>query len=156
MGLRQNILTAPVSELDLRKIATVKPDTTVRQAVATMREHQLGCVIVVDSLGKPIGKFTERQVTKLLLDDTSKLDEPIKNHMLASADPVRDTDSIAGMVSKMQVGNLRFICVTNAQGKATALAGQKSLMEYIADHFPRQIKVQRMRSKIFMDEREGA
>ncbi len=156
MGLRQNILTDPVSELDLRKVVTVKTETPVRQAAALMREHQLGCVIVVDSHGKPVGKFTERKIIRLMVDDPTQMDQPVKNFMIPSADPVRDTDSIAAMVSKMQVGNLRFLCVVDAQNKAVALSGQKGLMEYIADHFPRQIKVQRMKSKIFLDEREGA
>lgn len=156
MGLRQNILTDPVSELDVRQAVTVKQDTTARQAIALMRQHQLGCVIVVDGHGRAVGKFTERLVIRMLLEDPSKLDQPMRNLKIHAADPIRDTDSIASMISKMQVGNLRFLCVVDAHNKPVALSGQKGLMEYIAEHFPRQIKVQRMRSKIFLDEREGA
>ena len=156
MGLRQNMLTEPVSELELRQVVAVKPDTTVREAAARMREHHLGCVVIVDSNGKPLGKFTERKIVKLLVENPASIDEPVKKHMIPTVDPVRDTDSIAGMVSRMQVGNLRFLCVVNAPGKAIAISGQKGLMEYIADHFPRQVKVQRMKSKVYLDEKEGA
>ena len=41
-------------------------------------------------------------------------------------------------------------------GRVTGLTGQKGLMEYVAERFPRQIKVQMMSSKLHMNTREGA
>ncbi len=38
-----------------------------RAAVELMRQKKLGCVIVVDGQGRPVGKFTERKLMKLLL-----------------------------------------------------------------------------------------
>lgn len=156
MGLRQNILTDPVSELNLRKVITVKPETTVREAAAKMREGKLGCVVVMSSEGKPVGIFTERKVMRLILECTKKLDEPVSNHLITTAGPMADDSPIGDMVTKMQVDNLRFLAVENPKEKIVSISGYKGLMEYIAEHFPRQIKVQRMKSKMFMDEREGA
>ena len=50
----------------------------------------------------------------------------------------------------------RFVCVTDAEGRAVALTGQKGLSEYIADHFPRQVMVQRLGGKPGLAAREGA
>lgn len=156
MGLRQNILTDPVSELNLRKVITVKADATVREAAAQMREGRLGCVVVMSPEGKPLGIFTERKIIKLLLEGTEKLNDSVSDHLITTAGPMPDNAPIGDMVTKMQSDNLRFLAVENPKEKIVSISGQKGLMEYIAEHFPRQIKVQRMNSKMFMDEREGA
>ena len=65
------------------------------------------------------------------------------------------TEPIANVIESMQSQKLRFIVVLDEQGKAVAITGQKGIMEYIADHFPRQIKVQRMSSDFFTGQREG-
>src|SRR5687767_3512116 len=69
MGLRTNILEEPISELELRDLVAVRRGTSVRAAAEEMRRGKLGCAIVVDDAGKPIGKFTERRLMKLLLTD---------------------------------------------------------------------------------------
>ena len=46
--------------------------------------------------------------------------------------------------------------VLDDEGRPVGLTGQKGVMEYIAEHFPRQGKVQLMESKLHMDHREGA
>lgn len=156
MGLRQNLLTEPVSELNLRQVITVSPETTIRQAAEKMRENKLGCVIVCCDDGKPQGLFTERQIIRLLLTGAQILDEKVKDHLATPESPTDQAAPIGDMTKQMQERSLRFIIVTDKDGKAAGISGQKSFMEYIAEHFPRQIKVQRMQSKIYMDEREGA
>lgn len=156
MGLRQNLLTDPVSELNLRQVITVSPETTIRQAAIKMREGNLGCVIVVAPDGKPQGLFTERQITRLLVQGPHVLDHPVKDHLATPESPVDQNAPIADMTQLMFNRGLRFILVTGQNGRLSGLSGQKGFMEYVAEHFPRQIKVQRMASKIFMDEREGA
>ena len=155
MGLQRNILNEPVSELELRELIAVSPETPVREALKKMREKQLGCVVIVDDQGKPQGKFTERLLVKLLLEYPDSLDQPVSKHMAKTWNTVKKTDPIVKVIDSMQSQKLRFIVVLDEQGKAIAITGQKGVMEYIADHFPRQIKVQRMSSDYFTGQREG-
>ncbi len=155
MGLRRNILNEPVSELELRELIAVNPETPVREALKKMRDKQLGCVVVIDDQGRPLGKFTERLLVKLLLEHPGSLDQPVSKHMSSTWDAVKKSEPIAKVIDAMQSQKLRFIVVLDDQGKAVAITGQKGVMEYIADHFPRQIKVQRMSSDYFTDQREG-
>ncbi|MEE9212530.1 MAG: CBS domain-containing protein [Phycisphaeraceae bacterium] len=156
MGLREDILNDPVSALELRELAAVKRTTTVRDAIGLMRENRVGCVVVLDDQGRPLGKFTERLLIKLLLEDPDHLDHPVEQHMASAWAFVHKTDPIATVIDRMQSKGLRFVVVLDEDGRAVAMTGQKGVMQYIADHFPRQVKVQRMRSKISMDQREGA
>lgn len=156
MGLRESLRKDPVSKLPLRQAVTVSRKTTVRQAMAQMRQMHLGCVIVVDRNKKPIGKFTERKVMRLLVEDPGQLDDPVDKFMYPTGDPVPLDMPIARMVEIMQSRQLRFLSVVDQAGKVVALTGQKGLMEYIVDFFPRQVKVQRLRPVLYMRDREGA
>jgi predicted transcriptional regulator len=156
MGLHENIDRDPISDIELREVIAVKRQATVREAAQQMKKHRLGCAIVVDRYNKPIGKFTERKLMRLLLDNPANLDQPVEKFMYATADAIPRTEPIAKMIEVMQTRSLRFLCVTDEKGKAVGLTGQKGLMEYIAEHFPRSVKVQQLNQALYTKEREGA
>lgn len=156
MGLREDILTDPVSSLEMRAAITVNPDETVRQVAKRMRASHLGCAIVVDGDGKPIGKFTERLYTKLLAGGVSAAADPVSKHMYKDADAISGDAPVNQMLIMMQVKALRYICVTDSHGRVSGITGQKGLMRYISEYFPRVVMVQRMRPLVGMDQPEGA
>lgn len=156
MGLVDNIRTETVAQLPLREALLVSPRLILRAAIAIMKRKQLGCVIAVDALGRPIGTFTERSIIHLLRRDPSVLDRKTVGDYL---DPkwavVKESDPVFAVLEAMHKKKLRFVVVTNNVGRATALSGQKGLMEYIADHYPQQVMVQQVGTKPAV-EREGA
>lgn len=156
MGLQQAILADPIKDLDLRELVKAQPQETVRQVIARMRSQKLGCAVILDAQDRPVGKFTERTLIKLLRKNPRGLDDPISQHMLKSPDTLRLTDTVGDAIELMQSKSIRFIVVVDDDGKAVALTGQKGVMEYIAEFFPRQVKVQEMDSKLSMKKREGA
>ena len=156
MGLRQDILNHRVSELDLRDPLRVEPGTTCHDAIEAMRTHRVGYALVLDDAGKPVGMFTERHLVNLLVNNPAALDEPVAQHMNQTVNCLRNDKPIAEIIKKLRSPEWRFVCIVDAQGKAVGVTGHRGVMEYIADHFPRQVKVQMMRSKLYMDQREGA
>jgi CBS domain-containing protein len=156
MGLQENLKNDPVSQLALREPATASADDTIRDAVGRMREKKLGCVIVVDEQRKPLGMFTESMLTQLLVHDPTVLDQPLKEHLAERWPWVKATDSISYVLEAMNLKNVRFLCVIDDDGRLAGLAGQKGLMEYVADHFPHQVMVQRIGGTPYIREREGA
>lgn len=155
MGLLQNMLDEPVTRLTLRPPVVCKPSDTVEDAIERMREKQLGCVIVVDKEDKPLGMLTESMITQLLLQDPPPLDAPLQEHMADQWPWLYLTDPIADVLEAMQARNVRFICVVDKHGRVAAVTGQKGLMEYVAEHFPRQVMVQRVGCEPLLN-REGA
>jgi CBS domain-containing protein len=156
MGLYQKLREEPIANLDLRDLITVAPTGTVRAAVALMQEGRVGCVAVVDPEGRPIGAFTERLLMKLVLDNPSAMDEPLSDHMVSPWTTVTRSDTIARLIDLMESEKLRFVCVVDDQGRAAALVGQKGVVAYLADQFPREVKGQDFGTKMHMDQREGA
>ena len=157
MGLYENIQSEPVSRLDLREPVTASPDATIREAVGMMRQRKLGCVIAVDDERKPQGMFTESMLTQLLAEGRSEaLDEPIKDHMLARWPWVKLDDKVGDVLEALQTKNIRFLCVVDEDGCLAGLTGQKGLMEYVAEHFPGEVMVQRVGCTPYTHQREGA
>jgi len=155
MGLYQDILTQPVSALDLREVVQVTPDQSIKDAIREMREHRLGFVVCVDEAGKQLGCFTERHLIKMLLTSTD-LDEKLGDHVMSVAAIVRESDPISKVVEAMLLGDERFVLVVDQDDRPIALTGQRGVVEFVTEHLPRQIKVQVMDSKLHQDTREGA
>lgn len=156
MGLRENLMTEPVTELMMRTLVTARPDTTVEQACAAMRQAKLGALIVVDDAGHPVGMFNEKLLIRLVASDIGQLSDPVEKHMTHNVVCIRESDSIAQLIATMQSRKLRWICVVDDSGKATAITGLRGVMEYVSEHHPRSVKVQPMQAKLAIDQREGA
>lgn len=156
MGLFENLKTEPVSRLACREPVLVSPEQTIREVVQAMREGQLGCAVLVDGEGRPQGVFVESELTQLLASNLGALDEPVARHVADNWPQVSLKDPILKVLNALVVHNTRFLPVVDEDGKVVKLTGQKGLMEFIADHFPGQVTVQRIGQKPYMQHREGA
>lgn len=156
MGLQENCQRETVDKLDLRKPQTVTEGTALRQAVEQMRTANIGCVIVVDDHQKPLGMYTESMLTELLAHGSLNLEGPIEEFMSSRFPWVKSTDTIADVLDAMQLKNVRMLAVIDDEGKVAGLTGQRGLMEYVADHFPGQVMVQRIGQAPYLSNREGA
>lgn len=156
MGFPENVKKEPVSRLAMREPVTATADETVREAIVKMRDKNLGCVVVVDQDHKPVGLFAESILTQLVAKDTALLENPLKEHLTERWPWVRLTDPIAYVLEAMNEKNVRFICVIDEEGKLVGLTGQKGLMEFVAEHFPEQVMVQRIGNTPYTKAREGA
>ena len=193
MGLSQDFLTDQISVLDLGQVVTVKPGATLSRTIELMREHRVGCVVIVDDDNRPIGKFTERLLIRVLVrtckntsvskpsgdeetgdaevpDPISSqalsssgvlgggqiLDDPVEKHMYRHCTCLRITDPIAKVIECMEAEKLRYVIVLDEDGHPVGITSFIGLIRYVADHFPRQVKVQEPATKLYLDEREGA
>lgn len=156
MGLFENMNTETVQNLNLRDPVLAKPEEKTRDVVARMRKHNLGCAILVDDERKPVGMFTERMLTQIVASKPDTLDDPVGSHAAERWPQVALSDPIISVLEALELKNVRFLSVVDENGYTAGLAGQKGLMEYVADHFPSEVLVQRVGQKPYMHKREGA
>ncbi len=156
MGLQENFRKDPVSELQIRDAVVVGSSATVRDAVGLMREANLGCAVVVDDHRKPIGILTESMVTELLSHGSLPVNAPVHEHMADRCPWVRNTDPVVDVLEAMQMKNIRMLCVVDDQDRVVGVTGQRGVMEYVAEHFPGQVMVQRVGQTPYLSDREGA
>ncbi|MEX2212879.1 MAG: CBS domain-containing protein [Phycisphaeraceae bacterium] len=157
MGLREEFLHEPVSELKIMPGVVLPTTATVRQAIDQMRKAQQGCVIVVNDKGIPEGKFTEHQLAGLICDDRPSFMEKKIGHFVRDAwARMSHRDPIATLIHRLLTYGLRHVIVVDDEGKPLGVVGQRAIMEYIADYFPRAVKVQETDAKVAIENREGA
>ncbi|GAB4135329.1 MAG: hypothetical protein Tsb009_01450 [Planctomycetaceae bacterium] len=156
MGLKENLAVEQVRNLSIRTPVIADADSTVRDAVLKMREAQLGCIFVVDDNHKPQGIFTEAMLRLLLAKSPQSVNDPLEKHLAKSFAWVKLSDPIETVMDAMETKNIRFVAVVDDEGKLTGLTGQKGLMEYVAEHFPGEVMVQRVGSNPYPASREGA
>jgi CBS domain-containing protein len=156
MSFRQCLTDERVSSLQLRDAIVVRPETLVRAAIAAMRHHSLGCVVIVDENQVAEGIFTERSVLDVLMQHACLDDRPVSDFADRNFVSVKLSEPIWRVWEAVQLAAARFVCVTNDAGKLIGLTGQRGISEYVADHFSQQVTVQRLGSKPWMQQREGA
>jgi predicted transcriptional regulator len=157
MGLQECLHGEPVSNLPLREALVLDGDTVVRSAVQQMRAKGLGCAIVADPTGKPIGMFSEASLIDLLVNNPAAVDNDcVKNHLRKNWQTVKQSEPLIAVINALQEKKLRSVCITDDEGKPVAVTGHHGLVEYIAEHFPQQALVQRIGGKPGTTEREGA
>jgi CBS domain-containing protein len=156
MGLVKSLKHEKVTQLPLFSPLKLAPDVAVREALEQMRKRKLGSVVVVDGDDRVLGLFSERRLVKLIAKRQHFLDDPIEKHMATESIRANHQDSIADVMETMRGRGVRFLVVVDDDDKVLGQTGQKSVIRYIAEHFPRSITVQMLGSKLFMDQREGA
>ena len=51
------------------RVITIRPEQSIRQALALLAEHNIGAVVVVDETGRPVGILSERDVVRTAARD---------------------------------------------------------------------------------------
>ena len=64
MTSRTDAPEVKVEDVMSSPVITIKETDTVLAATKLMKKNEIGCVIVVDKLGKPLGLMTERDVVR--------------------------------------------------------------------------------------------
>ena len=64
MATRSDAPDVKVEDVMSSPVITIKETDTVLTATKLMKKHEIGCVVVVDKSGKPLGLMTERDVVR--------------------------------------------------------------------------------------------
>jgi CBS domain-containing protein len=132
--MERSIISHPVSVIAQKRPVSVTSSTPVRQAVATMVQNRIGCVLVLDGTALT-GIFTERDVLNRIGPDRSALDHPINRHMTPSPETVKLTDSIAYALHCMSLHGLRHLPVVDGDGSAVSIVSARDILRLLAVRF---------------------
>ena len=97
-----------------------------------MREHHVGCVVVVDQAGKPIGMLTDRDIVVRALAQTDRHLEQIRVDDIM-AQPVVTAAANADLVEAMTMmrsAGIHRLPIVNAGGNLVGLLSFDDLIEY--------------------------
>jgi CBS domain-containing protein len=92
-------------------VFTVKPDQSVRDAVALLVDKRIGAVVVVDETGRPVGIVSERDVVRELAKNENVLNEPVSRVMTIDVIIARPGDDTKAVSKTMTVKRFRHLPV---------------------------------------------
>ena len=92
-------------------VVTVSPDTTVRDLIALLAEHNIGAVIVSTDDDPVAGIVSERDVVRGLTGGTDLLDRDVASIMTAEVQTAAPTDSVHDLMKLMTEHRIRHVPV---------------------------------------------
>ena len=134
--LDQHMIREPIRYLKPRPPVTLPPTATVAEAIAVMREHRIGCVLVVEG-ERLAGIITERDL--LLKLDRDDLTPPIRDFMTSDPEVLAPEDPIVYALNKMSVGGFRHVPLVDAEHRPVGIVSVKDIVDYIVDFFPNDV-----------------
>jgi CBS domain-containing protein len=103
------------------QVITVQPETTVTDAVALLKEHNLGAVVVSVDGREVNGILTERDVVRRLVQGTEFLDGPASDIMTADVLTCAAGDSVESVMTTMTQRRIRHLPVVDEHRRLTGI-----------------------------------
>lgn len=132
--LEESISRHSIAVLAPKPAICISAETTVREAVQTMAQKNIGCLLVKES-EQLAGVFTERNVLNRISQDLSALDEPVSAYMTRSPETIRRQDSIAYALHQMDIGGYRHMVVVDRYGTPTGILSVRDILRFLCVRF---------------------
>jgi CBS domain-containing protein len=134
--LDNRTIREPLRILNPRSPLSVAPSATMRDAMAIMREHHVGCVLVVEH-EQLVGILTERDL--LLKMESADLAEPVARFMTPDPETLELDDPIVWALNRMSVGGYRHVPLVDRIGRPVGILSVKDIVHYIVALFPNEV-----------------
>jgi CBS domain-containing protein len=155
MELARNLKVESISRLYPTPPLHIGPEQTVAEAVALMREREVGCLLVCSD-GKLVGIFTERDFMRRVLATGAPLTTSVASCMTPDPVVVDEKESIRAAVRRMEEGGYRHLPVLSDTGKPVGVLSVKRIVHYLVEHFPGTVYNMPPDPGNFPQEAEGA
>ena len=134
--LDQRMIREPIRFLEPRAPLSLPPTASVRDAVRMMREHRIGCLLVVDG-GRLAGIITERDL--LLKLEPGDGGRTVRELMTPDPEVLTLDDPIVYALNKMSVGGFRHVPLVDAARRPVGIVSVKDIIDYIVDFFAKDV-----------------
>jgi CBS domain-containing protein len=129
--VERSLMDDPVRALRPRPAVTLPPTATVGQAIQTMLAHNVGALLIVDAAGRLLGIFSERDLlTKVAGTQADYAERAVREFMTAGPEAVREDDTLAFALHKMDVGGYRHVPVVK-DGQPLGMLSVRDMLRHI-------------------------
>ena len=129
--VERSLMDDPVSALAPRQAITLPPTATVGQAIQTMLANDVGALLIVDAVGHLLGIFSERDLlTKVAGIHDDYAERPVREFMTTGPEAVREDDTLAFALHKMDVGGYRHVPLVK-DGQPVGVLSVRDMLRHI-------------------------
>lgn len=130
-GLQKHLLEDTLSRLPLAHPVSVSRHDPVSTAIAAMKQHRVGCALVVEG-EKLVGILTERDVLLKLTEPGLDLHRiPVDQVMTHDPVTLSEQDTLAVTLHQMSLGGFRHLPVVTGDGRPRGVVSVKDIFRYI-------------------------
>jgi CBS domain-containing protein len=131
--IERSLMEDSVAALKPQPAVTLLPTATVREAIQTMLDSNIGALLVVGDDRRLLGIFSERDLMTRIADPTADhSDRPIGEFMTPNPETVRSTDSLAFALHKMDLGGYRHLPVLK-DGQPFGMISVRDMLRHITN-----------------------
>ena len=138
MSLEQELREEQVNHLDLSDFSLVSSGTTVRDALAQIRDEKHNVCLIIND-GKLLGIFTDRDVLRKVIPSPETLDRPIDEVMTPNPITIGPTSSAAEALVLMDENHFRNLPAMDEDGKIIGNMTHQGVLTYLAARYPVEI-----------------
>ncbi|HUG25261.1 CBS domain-containing protein [Piscinibacter sp.] len=143
-----------VLEMCTRDVVTCTRETSVVEVARRMRDHHVGDLVVVDTVGDvrtPVGIVTDRDLVVLVLARTVDPETLVAGDVMSEAPvTVLASEPLYDAVCQMRSQGIRRLPVVDARGSLSGILTIDDVMRFLADELavvssvaPRQVTLER-------------
>ncbi len=132
--LEESISRHSIAVLAPKPPISVPATCTVRDAVQTMAQNNVGCLLI-EERETLVGVFTERDVLNRISPDLSALDAPVSRFMTRSPETIRRQDSIAYALHAMDIGGYRHMAIVDQTGSPIGILSVRDILRFLCVRF---------------------
>jgi len=131
-----------VYELCQRHVVTVRRHEELATAARTMRERNVGCLVVVEAIGagggeRPIGLLTDRDIVTNAIAGANELrgivvDDAMSRHPVT----VGSSSSLDDALQRMRNGGVRRVPVVDGRGRLVGILALDDIFEHLSQCVP--------------------
>jgi CBS domain-containing protein len=118
-----------VKELMTTPVVTVAPNATVAQALRGMIDHDIGAVVVADG-DAAVGVFTERDLTRAILDDGELLGRSVEDVMSSPVVTATPDEEVVFIFRRMSERHIRRLPVVE-DGRLIGIVTERDLLRWV-------------------------
>jgi CBS domain-containing protein len=125
-----------VGRICIRDVDTAEPRESVLDVARRMRDRQVGTVIVIDDVSRPMELVTDRDiVTRMVAGNRDAARTPVEDIMTAMPTTVLQDTSIESALGHMRSARLRRLPVVNGSGALVGIITLDDILALLADEF---------------------
>lgn len=129
----------PIRVLNMVPIIKCTQDLSLEEVINLMNDSKLGCMVIENSSGKPVGIFTERDILRRVIGkDLDLKKEKVKDFMTHDPEILSEDDPISYALNKMSAGSYRHIPITH-KGEVKFMLSVKDIVDHIAFTYRQQV-----------------
>jgi len=122
-----------VSKISTKEVATAIPDETIRQAARRMATRNVGTLVILDSLGRPSGLVSDRDLMlQVLVEERNPDVTTVSEVMSTPVAAVHERADIDAALREMAACRVRRMPVVNDHGKLVGIVALDDVLRFFA------------------------